>query len=180
MATTRAQQMEMEHQRQEQGERFMNQLAEMFKAQRQDMSLQYVPRPEFSAHMEKMDQVLEGLEKTVERIGGNVSTFHDNAPVRFADKSEMKDVLGELRTEIEKLKTARESDMQRGYGARFEDMQRGYGSRFEDIQGRYKGDAAVERGWRTSAQQSSQLALGWVIGGGFVLLAAILALVLHR
>lgn len=153
MATTRAQ--EEERIRHEQGQQFLKQLNDMFQQTRQDMSQQFVPRPEFSAHMEKMDQVLEGLEKTVERIGGNVSSFHENAPARFADKAETKSEMGELRTEIEKLKTARESDMQRGYGWRF-----------EDEQGRYRSALASEQGLRSERREQTNISMERIITVG--------------
>lgn len=144
-----------EARQQELGQQFLRQMGDMFTQTRADMAAQFVPRPEFSAHMEKMDQVLEGLEKTVERIGGNVSTFHESAPRIFADRAETKQDIAELHTEIEKLKTARESDMQRGYGWRF-----------EDVQGRMRADTVGERGWRGAMQERSTQTVNmlWLAG----------------
>lgn len=158
---------DLERQRNEQGERFLKQLTDMFSQTRQDMAAQFLSRPEADARFEHLEQVVERIGSAMEKLTGNVANFHENVPRLYADRAEVKQEVAELRTEIEKLKTARETDMQRGYGFQI-----------EDIRGRYKGDAAVERGWRVNAQQQSSQMLAWVIGGGFVFFTAAVSVVL--
>ena len=162
--TTRA---EEDRIRQEQGERFLKQLQDMFTTTRTDMASLFMPRAETQARMDHQDEMIEKLTVALEKLTSNVGNFHENVPHIYAERAETKAELGELRIEIEKLKTQRESDMQRDYGARFEDMK-----------GRFKGDEKVERGWRTNAQESTTQMLAWVIGGGFVLLSAAVSIIL--
>lgn len=173
MSSSRYTQEEIERQRTEQGERFLQQLADMFAQTRTDLAAQFLSRPEADARFEHLEQVVERIGTAMEKLTTNEANFHENVPRLYADKAETKADVAELRTEIEKLKTARETDMQRGYGLQMNEMQ-----------GRYRGEAALERGWRQNAQQQTNQMLGWVIGGGFVLLSAcvsiVLAVVLHK
>jgi hypothetical protein len=161
MATRDAQ--EIERLRIEQGQQFLKQMQDMFQQTRVDLASQFVPRSE----MEHVNDAVERVANAVEKLTGNVGSFHENAPRIFADRAETKQDLAELRTEIEKLKSVREADMQRGYGFRIEDMQ-----------GRYQGDMRTERGWRTNVQQQSTQTLGWIIGGGFVLFTTAVSIIL--
>jgi len=159
---------EEERIRQEQTERFLKQLTDMFAQTRTDLAQQFMPRNEAEARMEHTDQALDRMSAAVEKVAGSL----ENVPRIYAEKAETKQDLAELRTEIEKLKTARESDMQRGYGYRI-----------EDIQGRYKGDIGVERAWRNNTQQQAISAQTWMVYGmiALVTIAAniILAMALH-
>lgn len=168
-----AAQEEIERLRIEQGQQFLKQMADMFTATRADLAQQYVPRTEMRSELDHTNEAVRRVAEAVEKLTGNVSNFHENAPRIYADKAETKQDIAALSTEIEKLKTARESDMQRGYDYRFDDMR-----------GRYRGDVAVERGWRVNAAQQGNQMLGWVIGGSLALLTiavnVILALALRH
>lgn len=156
---------EIERLRVAQGEQFLKQMADMFQQTRSDLAAQYVPRSE----MDHVNEAITRVANAVEKLTGNVINFHESAPRIFADRADTKQDLAELRTEIEKLKTARDADKERGYDYRFSDMQ-----------GRYKGDFAGERGWRQNAQQQSTNVIGWIIGisSGFLLLAINIIVVL--
>ena len=159
MATQAAAQAEIERLRVAQGEQFLKQMGDMFQQTRVDIDSKFIPRPVLEERFTHLDEVIERLGLAVEKLTGNVSSFHENAPRIYADRAETKADVAELKTEIEKLKTAREADKERGYGYRF-----------EDLQGRYKGDAYVERSWRSNAQAQGVQLNGWLIGGGLALM----------
>src|SRR5678816_41271 len=117
---------EIERLRVEQGQQFLKQMADMFQATRQDLATQYVPRSELTTEMNHMNAAVERVANSVAELTSNVRGFHEGAPRIFADRAETKQDIAELHTEIEKLKTARESDMQRGFDYRYEDVQGRY------------------------------------------------------
>lgn len=163
---------ELERVRVAQGEQFLKQMGDMFAQTRIDIDAKFIPKPVLEERFAHLDDAIDRMAAAVEKLTGNVASFHENAPRIYADRGETKQDLAELKTEIEKLKTAREADKERGYGFRF-----------EDLQGRYKGDIGVERGWRVNSQQQGTQVLGWIIAGGFVFfttaVSIILALVLR-
>lgn len=159
---TRAQD-EFERQRAEQGQQFLRQLSDMFAQTRQDMAQQYIPRNEGEARFEHLEQAVERAVSAVEKLTGNVATFHEAVPRIYAERAETKQEMAELRTEIEKLKTARETDMQRGYG-----------SRIEDIQGRYRGDLSAQQQVYRQATRIDDRTLQWL----FLLLIGALTVVM--
>src|SRR5260370_4065836 len=119
--TTRA---DEERRREEMGRDFLKELRGLFDTSQSQLEQKFVPRPEVEARMDHQDTLIEKLGISVEKLVGGVQMRED-----------ARRDLTELRVEIEKLKTAREADMQRGYGYRIDDMQ-----------GRYRGDERVERG----------------------------------
>lgn len=144
---------EIERRQAEQGERFLKQLGDMFQATRTDLAAQFIPRQEAETRFDHLEQVVERIGTAMEKLTNNTSNFHESAPRIFADRADTKADIAELRTEIEKLKTAREADKEKQYGYRVDDLGRVY-----------KGDAGTERGWRTNAQQQGNQLIGWIIG----------------
>ena len=159
---TRAQD-DLERQRAEQGERFLKQMGDMFAQTRQDLAAQFIPRGEGEARFDHLEQVVERIGTAMEKLTSNVTNFHENVPRFYAERTETKQDIAELRTEIEKLKTARETDMQRGYGYRIEDMQ-----------GRYKGDFSTQQQVYRQATRIDDRTLQWL----FLVLIAGLSVVL--
>src|SRR5258706_5077821 len=142
-ATGMATRQEEERRKDERGERFIKQLADMFTASGQDIvgqiMPQIMPRPEIEAGMEHQDQIAEQAITGIRDLTAIVSNLQQTVPRIYADRAETKESMAELRTEIEKLKTARESDKERQYGMRYEDQGK-----------RYEGDMLGERGWQTA------------------------------
>lgn len=164
---------EIERQRAEQGERFLEQMGKMFAQTRSDLTQQFMPRPEAEARMDHLDQVVERIGMAIEKLTDSVAHSQESNPRIYADRAETKADMAELRTEIEKLKTARETDKERQFGYRYDDLGR-----------IYKGDAGTERGWRVNAQQQGSQTMSWLIMGGITLLTIainiIVALALRR
>lgn len=147
---------DLERLRVEQGQQFLRQMTDMFQQTRVDLAAQFVPRSEL-AHM---NEAVERVAKAVEQLTNNVRDFRERAPRDFADRAETRQEINELRADMERIKTARESDKERGFDYRL-----------EDVQGRYRGDAYVERTYRQGAQAQGSQLLGWVIGGASLLFA---------
>jgi antirestriction protein len=150
--------MDEERRRDEYSERFLSKMEDMIAKPLSAMDQKYVPRPELEARFDHLEQIVADIGVAVKTVTSNVGSFHENVPRIYADKSETKQSIAELHTDIAKLETAFEAFKERQYG-----------SRFEDMQGRYRGDERVERGWRKDTQQQSTQMLSWVIGGGLVL-----------
>ena len=169
MATRDAQAAEIERLRVAQGEQFLKQMGEMFSQTRLDIDAKFIPRTVLEERFAHVDDSIDRMAAAVEKLTGNVASFHENAPRIYADRAETKADMAELKTEIEKLKTARETDKERGYGWRYEDATRQYGARYDDQAQRYRGEAMLERGWRGQAQAQGTQLNGWLIGGGLSL-----------
>lgn len=160
---------EIERQRNEQGERFLKQLGDMFAQTRVDLAQQFMPRPEAESRMNHLDQVVESIGTAMEKLTGNVSNFHENAPRIYADRAETKADLAEMRTEIEKIKTKQEADKEKQYGYRVDDLGRVY-----------QGEAGIERGWRTNTQQQNAQVINYLIQGMIMILSILISVMLAR
>jgi archaellum component FlaC len=153
---------DLERLRIEQGQQFLRQMTDMFQQTRVDLASQFVPRSE----MAHMNEAIERVARAVEQLTGNVRDFREQAPRNFADRAETKQDIDTLRADLEKIKAVYDADLRRGFDYRFDDMQRGY-----------RGEANVERGWRSSAQQQGNQMLGWVIGGASLLFSIVINVV---
>ena len=158
---------EYEQRQQELGERFIEQFREMIDRSTQMMASNYVPRPELEARFQHQDEIIERIGTAIEKLTGSTSNFHENAPRMFADKSEIKSDIAELRTEIEKVKTSLDAFKEQGYGWRLVDQT-----------GRMRGEASLERGWRQQTMTQSSQAMGWIIGGGVMLLVTAINIII--
>src|SRR5690242_4602539 len=98
---TRDTQDKIEQLRVAQGEQFLKQMGEMFQQTRSDLAVQFVPRTEMRSEFDHTNDAIRRVAEAVEKLTGNVSNFHENAPRVFADRAETKQDLAELRTEIE-------------------------------------------------------------------------------
>lgn len=162
---------EEERIRQEQGERFLTQLNDMFAQTRTDMAAQFMPRAETQARMDHLDEVVERIGSALEKLTGNVYNFHEGAPRIFADKAETKAEMAGLRTDIAKLETAFDA---------FKD--RGFGWRFEDEQNRYKSALAGQQYERRERREQTNISLErWItIGIAIAMIAANVILALRH
>lgn len=158
-----------EEERQQQvAQQFLKQMADMFTQTRQDLSAQFMPRAETQARMDHMDEMVERIGTALEKLTTNVANYQENAPRIYAERAETKQEVAELRTEIEKLKTARETDIRHGYG-----------SRIEDLRGQWQADAGIERDWRQGAFSRSTQVQSWVYAAGGILFASLISAIVY-
>lgn len=154
---------DLEKLRLEQGQQFLKQMSDMFTATRVDLAAQFVPRSEWVHTNESIERVT----RLVETLTKNLGEFREQVPRNFADRTETKQDIAEMRADLDKLKALYDADLRRGYDYRF-----------EDVQGRYKGDMRTDQAWRANAQAQGVQLNVWLVGALFLVISTAIPIIL--